>query len=114
MRGFVVEHYAADQLTLRGLQLVARNFQTRFGEIDLIMWDQAVLVFVEVRYRRHSRFGDALDSVTPAKQQRLIRTADIYLQHKQLSCACRFDIVGVTGPRHARHIDWIRHAFDAC
>lgn len=97
----------------RGLCLVERNFRTRYGEIDLIMQDQSVLVFVEVRYRRHQHFGDALDTVTATKQHRLIRTADIYLQHKQLSCACRFDVVGVTGPRHARHIDWIQHAFEA-
>ena len=51
------ECLAADFLTRHGLRLIARNHRCRFGEIDLIMGDNGVLVFVEVRYRASSRFG---------------------------------------------------------
>ena len=67
-------------LQLQGLKFVTRNFNCRFGEIDLIMMDGNTLVFVEVRKRKNRRFGGAAGSVTLAKQRRIINTAQCYLQ----------------------------------
>ena len=56
-------------LESQGLHFIAANVRERGGEIDLIMRDGSVTVFVEVRYRRSANYGDAASSVTPQKQQ---------------------------------------------
>jgi putative endonuclease len=58
------ENQARRWLESRGLHFIAANARERGGEIDLIMRDGAVTVFVEVRYRRSASYGDAASSVT--------------------------------------------------
>jgi putative endonuclease len=94
-----------------GLKLVAQNYHCRFGEIDLIMKDAKTLVFVEVRLRSNSQFGSATSSITPQKQNKLILTAQHYLQLHGES-ACRFDAV-LMSSANLQDIEWIRNAFDA-
>ena len=113
-QGFAAESAALDHLMTRGLRQVARNFRTKFGEIDLIMIEGQVLVFVEVRLRRSTAFGTGADTVTPAKQRRLIRAAKIYVarhHHLGLPSCSRFDVVSVTQPNCTWAFDWIRDAF---
>ncbi|OHV12231.1 YraN family protein [Kushneria phosphatilytica] len=112
-QGHDIEALTARWLSQRGLREVARNQHARGGEIDLIMRDGDTLVFVEVRYRRCTQYGTALETITPAKQRRIIRAARFYLARERLSCACRFDVVGVTGTPEALEFDWISAAFDA-
>jgi putative endonuclease len=113
------ERYAESFLRRRGLRSVARNFNTRFGEIDLVMLDGAVLVFVEVRYRRRNHYGSGADSVTWAKQRRLISAARHFLtrHRRHAGRACRFDVVslggGADGPPLDPEVNWIQHAFEA-
>jgi len=57
--GRAAEDHALATLQNAGLRLLQRNFRCRFGEIDLIMRDGNVLVFVEVRHRSSARFGSA-------------------------------------------------------
>lgn len=108
--GQAAEDAALSFLKAQGLRLVKRNFRCRAGEIDLIMRDGAGLVFVEVRYRRQSRFGSALESVTTAKRTKLAAAAKWYLQGADAGSPCRFDVVGISGEK-ADRIDWIRDAF---
>lgn len=109
--GQEMEKLAGDYLQQQGLTTLTRNYHCRYGEIDLIMQDGNTLVFVEVRYRRNSRYGSALESVDIRKQQRLITTANHYLQKTKLSShACRFDVIAIhmtTAPE----ITWIKDAF---
>jgi putative endonuclease len=60
---------------MRGFKTLERNFQVRFGEIDLVMLDGETLVFAEVRYRENNRHGTGADSVTRAKQRRIVSAA---------------------------------------
>lgn len=72
------------------------------------------LVFVEVRYRKSSDFGSPMATVTPRKQQKIRRTAALFLQkHKRYQAmASRFDVVAIlSGPSGIDEIQWIRHAF---
>ncbi|WHZ19600.1 MAG: UPF0102 protein YraN [Rhodanobacteraceae bacterium] len=110
------EQRALDFLERAGLELVERNWRTRFGEIDLVMRDANVLVFVEVRYRRDPRFGGGAASVGPAKREKLTRAAQGFLQaHPRLaSLPCRFDVVAFDGDADAPASDWQRAAFEAC
>ncbi len=113
--GDAFEERACAKLTAAGLMLVARNFSTRFGELDLVLRDGDTLVFVEVRYRRDARFGGAAASVTPRKRERLIRAARGFLRaHPQYAqCACRFDVVSFEGDRDHPRGRWAKAAFDA-
>ncbi len=106
--GEAAEERARRWLERQGMRLVTRNYRCKAGEIDLVMQEGATLVFVEVRYRSHQGFGSAAESVTPAKQQRLRRAANHYLQRLSRIPPCRFDIVGIDA---ANRIDWIRDAF---
>lgn len=109
------EQLAAHWLAARGLQPLQRNFSCRAGEIDLIATDGKHLVFVEVRARSNKRYGGAAASVGWRKQQRLLRTAQFFLQRNPAlaQMPCRFDVVAIE-PRQSPAqpgICWIRGAF---
>jgi putative endonuclease len=78
--------------------------------VDLIMRDGGELVFVEVRYRASSRFGQPAETVDAFKQRRLTAAAAHYLQRNPSVLPCRFDVIAMTG---LDKIEWIRNAFDA-
>ncbi|HNQ05049.1 MAG TPA: YraN family protein [Thiobacillaceae bacterium] len=108
-KGQAAEQAAADFLAARGLRLVTRNWRCRGGEIDLVMRDGATLVFVEVRARRGMAFGGAADSITSAKQARVILAARHFLAAQGLDLPCRFDAVLVQDGS----LRWIQGAFGA-
>ncbi len=114
--GFAEEQRALLYLQKQGLKLITRNYQCKMGEIDIIMQDKDMLVFVEVRYRCKGRYGDGLDSVTYSKQRKLIRTANYYLVSKRLynQVACRFDVVAIGLDKGKVTIDWVKNALDHC
>lgn len=99
-QGNYFEQLACDYLQQQGLQLVAKNWQQpKVGELDLVMIEAGVawstLVFVEVRQRQRSSFGDAALSVTPSKQRKIIKVAQYFLQQhpEYADYDCRFDVV---------------------
>ncbi|WP_019671706.1 YraN family protein [Psychrobacter lutiphocae] len=106
--GGYYEQLAASYLQQQGLILIASNWQQpKVGEIDLVMlhlgkcWH--VLLFIEVRKRKITSYGDAAMSVTKAKQRKLIKTAYYFLQqHPQYAkLDCRFDVVAYNQPAFA-------------
>lgn len=112
--GAQFEQRALERLLDAGLELLTRNYRTRFGEIDLVMRDHDALVFIEVRYRRDPRFGGGAASVGAGKRAKLVRAAQGFLQaHPGLaSLPCRFDVVAFDGDAAAPSCDWQRAAFD--
>ncbi len=110
-KGNDAEARAREYLECQGLRTLQRNYLCRAGEIDIIMQHRDTLVFVEVRYRRHDRFGSALESVTRNKQQKIIRAAKHWLgSEKRHDSPCRFDVLAITGEAMAQ-IEWITDAF---
>ncbi len=112
--GLEAEKLAATFLANHGLKLVTQNYHCRFGEIDLIMTDAKTLVFIEVKLRSSSQFGGAAASITPQKQQKMILTAQYYLQQhvkNQNQIACRFDAI-LMNKADLNSIEWIRNAFE--
>lgn len=100
---------ACQYLTQSGLKLIEKNYSCALGEVDLIMQDTGnTLVFIEVRYRKNTLYGGAAASVTKSKQQKLIRTAQHYLQKQRYLPACRFDVIAVEN----NQINWIKNAID--
>jgi len=110
-KGNEAEDQACQFLIQKGLTLLQRNFATKLGEVDLIMQDNDVLVFIEVRYRKNRDFGGAALSVTPKKQQRIIKAALAYQQKNAPQASMRFDVVAIEGEGKNKQIDWIANAF---
>jgi len=114
-RGRDWERVAESMLRRRGLRTLTRNYLCRSGEIDLVMLDGPVLVFIEVRYRHSNRYGSGADSVTPAKQRRIVSAARQFLgrhpDHGQRPS--RFDVVSIGQGAGGAEISWIRAAFDS-
>ncbi|MBT3409355.1 MAG: YraN family protein [Halieaceae bacterium] len=109
------ERRAAHFLSLQGVEVFICNYRCRCGEIDLIARQNDYLVFIEVRARRNPRFATAAASVDYRKQQRLLRTAQFFLQRhtKLANLPCRFDVITFE-PRQSTANDspqWIRGAF---
>lgn len=108
------ERLAETYLKSAGLKPVTRNFCCRLGEIDLVMLDGPVLVFVEVRYRRPNRYVTAVATVDRFKQRKLCNTAAIFLaeQPRYGEYVVRFDVVGIDGPNTGKFtIQWLKDAF---
>ena len=110
-RGEEAEELAARFLADHGLEIVARNYRTRLGEVDIVARDGSALVFVEVRARSWGAYGGAAASVDFRKQRRLVAAARHYLARLRAEPPCRFDVLTVQGPQAAPA--WIRGAFEA-
>ncbi len=114
-RGLVgdrAEQQALRFLIREGLRPVTRNFRSRGGEIDLIMLHGDCLTFVEVRYRKSTRFSAPALTVDRHKQRKIVRTAALFLAAKPqyARLASRFDVVAVTGGVDST-IEWLQDAF---
>jgi len=118
-RGRDSEAAAADHLLKAGLRQIAANSGSRLGELDLVMLDHdadgEVLVFVEVRYRKHTQFGGGAASVDVHKRRKLVRAAEQFLvTHPGChDLPCRFDVIAASGDPATPQLEWIRDAFRA-
>lgn len=110
-RGDAAEDRALRHLRDHRLELVARNWRCKGGELDLVMLDGEVLAIVEVRARGRSDYGSALDSIAARKQAHLIHAARSFLAahpgHARREV--RFDVVAIDGTA----LEWLKAAFDA-
>jgi putative endonuclease len=114
--GKIGERHAARFLSKAGFAIVARNYRTPLGEIDIVARDGETLAFIEVKTRSSRAFGLPQEAVDCRKQRQLIRAAQVFLKaHGEPAVPCRFDVVAVTTGLGARAADvtLIRGAFDA-
>jgi putative endonuclease len=109
------EDRAAALLEEQGLRLLERNFSGKTGEIDIIAVEGNLLVFVEVRARTNRYFNSAAGSVDARKRQRIVRTAQLFLQRRPqwANMPCRFDVIAFEPPQSGASPQphWIRGAF---
>ena len=91
------EETAAAYLRRRHYTIVAANYRCRLGEIDLIAENRDYLVFVEVKLRKSAAFAEALEFVDRHKQERIRRTAELYLcEHPEQTKQPRFDVTNTS------------------
>lgn len=111
--GKTAEEMALQYLQSHHLVLVERNWQCRYGEIDLIMLNKQTLVFVEVRYRKKTSLGTPAETITVHKRQKLIKTATLFLQQNNhfLTKPCQFDVISIIGELTTPSITWLPNAF---
>ena len=93
------EQKAKIYLEKNGYRVVSNNFFSKKGEIDLIAWDGAYLVFIEVKYRANTQNGYPEEAVTAPKIRAMYDTANYYKYKNHISedTPCRFDIVAILG-----------------
>ena len=115
LRGRWAEQVALEYLLDKKLKLLEKNFRSAFGEIDLIMQDKNILLFIEVRYRSSNYFHTALESINRKKCERIIITSNQYLIQNRGTAHmdCRFDVVALSGQQEFPTIEWIKNAFQA-
>lgn len=111
--GLLGEELALQHLKANGLELVARNYRCRMGELDLVMMDGPTLALIEVRCRSSRDYGGAAASIDWRKQRRLVRAAEhLLMKRAELRrYPARFDVVAITTGEAETRIDWIKSAF---
>ena len=127
--GNKAELQACKFLISQDVKIIEQNFKALpYGEIDIIALenthkqgdsrsesgmtsnDESTLIFIEVKYRKSANFGTAQEMVSRAKQQKIINTANIFLEqnlHYQ-NYECRFDVIAINND----DIEWIKNAFE--
>src|SRR5262249_38808465 len=107
------EQKAKSFLQTQGLILIEQNYRSHHGEIDLIMRDKDDIVFIEVRCRSRTDYGNPSESVTISKQMKIIKTAAHFLQKKGwlYKVNSRFDVVALVLAASEWKLDWIKNAF---
>jgi putative endonuclease len=102
------EKYCERYLKRKGFKFIARNFVCKTGELDLVMWDNGVVVFVEVKTRSNEQFASAESAINYTKQKRLIRAAKFFaakysLQDKPMRFDAAAIILGKAGKPQIRY-----------
>lgn len=95
-RGIAGEKLAARYLKKRGYQIIKTGFRSRFGEIDIIASDTQYLVFAEVKLRAENSPTAPREYVTRSKQEKIIKTAMLYLRLHPTRLQPRFDVLEIT------------------
>ena len=108
------EDHAYDYLLKKGFDILERNWRHKKDEVDIIAVHRDCLVIVEVRYRTERAIVAAGQTIDNRKQQKLIRTAAMFLawNDEYATLPLRFDVVGIdTDANGKSSINWIRDAF---
>jgi putative endonuclease len=111
--GRIGEVEAASFLKRNGYKVIGRNYKSKFGEIDIIAYDQDTLCFVEVKTRNTCRFGLPQEAVSISKQQQISKAALAYLkEHKLLDRRARFDVISVNYQGDYPSLSLLKDAFN--
>lgn len=94
--GEIGERAAVQFLSSSGYKILLQNFKSKTGEIDIIACHRDTIIFVEVKTRRSTLYGNPSEAVTYTKQRKIIKTALCYLkQINNPDSACRFDVLEI-------------------
>jgi putative endonuclease len=108
LSGAEAEERACLLLKEQGYMIVARNWRSRFGEIDIVARDGSTIVFIEVKARSSREFGGPDAAVDPGKQRRIAVAAGEFLQQTGCELPARFDVVTFSGERPSVYRDAFR------
>ena len=104
------EDVAAAFLQQKGFRIVERNWKCGHKEIDLIVTDEQLLLFVEVKTRRNDFFGDPAEAVGWRTAEHLLNAMEQYICTNQIDMSVRFDILSVTGSPSSYQIELLENA----
>ncbi|TYB31687.1 MAG: YraN family protein [Candidatus Mcinerneyibacterium aminivorans] len=109
-KGSAGEKKALEYLKKNDYKIIDTNFNSKFGEIDIIAEKGENLVFVEVKYRKGNSYGSPLEAITRKKQRTIIKVSRYYLLlngEKYLKYYIRYDVIGIKG----NNLEHIKGAF---
>lgn len=89
----------ADYLEEKGYHIVARNWHSRYGEIDIIAENDQFILFVEVKTRKNARFSQPYEAVDGRKQEKIRITVESYLMKHPSPLQPRLDVASVIAPQ---------------
>lgn len=92
------EQAAAEYLKKKHYQIIGLNYSCRFGEIDIIAENKKYIVFAEVKLRKSDEFAEAKEFVTFSKQEKIIKTASLWLSTNETELQPRFDVIEIYAP----------------
>ncbi|RMA97647.1 YraN family protein [Hydrogenothermus marinus] len=103
------ENIAKEYLKNKGYQILATNFYSKFGEIDIIAKDKNTLVFIEVRSKSYEAFGLPEETIDKPKIQKIIKTAQLFIEKENIDYdEIRFDVISILNDK----INHIESAFE--
>jgi len=109
------EAVACDRLRGLGYTILARNYRSRLGEIDIIAEESGMLVFIEVKTRSGWQHGHPAEALTPRKQRQISKVALGYLSRNgAMNRPARFDVVSIVVSPGNESVEVLRNAFDLC
>ena len=109
--GRIGENIIADYITKLGYKVVERNFACNQGEIDIIAKDKEELVFIEVKTRTDSSYGEATEAVTNTKKRHLINSIKYYIYKQKLeNQPIRIDVAEVYINKGKVKVNYIKQA----
>jgi len=107
------ERLAEDYLKKKGYKVLEKNYRCPLGELDLVVLDGRIIVFVEVKIRSDDRFGHPFEAVHWRKQDKMVKVALYFLsQYKLHQREARFDVVGISRGGNNPVIEHVSNAFD--
>ncbi len=107
-KGYLAEKMANDFLLKKGYNILFTNYQTRYGEIDIIAKKDTYICFIEVKYRRNISKGYPRESVNFKKQEKIKNTAILYIAENNLqNVDFRFDVIEILN----NNVTHIKNAF---
>ena len=104
--GATGERAAAELLRKKGYEILERNFQTKFGEIDVVCRKDEVTVFVEVKTKTSDEFGEPWEMVNQYKLEQVKRMGELWNIKNNWQGQCRIDVVGVWLDPTSRKASW--------
>jgi len=107
-KGRIGEKIALKYLESRNVEVIATNYRTRFGEIDIIARDKEYIVFIEVKLRQNSEHGLPREAVGKYKQKNIVKVArDFIMKNNLIDIDFRFDVIEILGTS----VEYIENAF---
>ncbi|MDR2955255.1 MAG: YraN family protein [Prevotella sp.] len=105
------EDAAVKYLRQKGYKILSQNWIFERHEIDIIAEDDEYIIFVEVKTRSSSYWGNPEEAISKAKIKRMVEAADFYIKEKDIDIPVRFDIIAAIWTGRTFEIDHIDDAF---
>ena len=112
--GSDAEELACEYLRSQGAQILEKNYRCNIGEIDIIARDGKYLCFIEVKFRKSTKYGEPQEAVSYFKQRRICKVSKFYLysKYKSLDTSIRYDVIAISPDDKILTFKWIKNAFD--
>ena len=105
------EEIAAEFLKKQGVDIIEKNYHTKFGEIDLIGFDKSTIIFIEVKLRNNDNSGTPVEAITQTKLKRIYKSALWYISMHKNNYDYRFDVIAIRKDNINRcyHLEWFKN-----